>query len=201
MAGRAYCISNLPTGLVPSSSVACLLSIFVYHQSPKKAAVPSSSKKEPAIVFICKYSQNSANSDQQKQKTCHVPSFLHKSAPPHIKGRRNGTKPSLTDILISLIPVCLRFQSAMTDTLSENWKQKTATSIILNVAVFGYIFMFSFSLKVKHIIRFLLSIRQRGTEITTILPFRTSQRGSSLNDCTFAAERAFISYFHHSSCG
>lgn len=28
MAGRAYCISSLPTGFVPSSSVACLLSIM-----------------------------------------------------------------------------------------------------------------------------------------------------------------------------
>ena len=27
MAGRAYCASSLPTGFVPSSSVACLLSI------------------------------------------------------------------------------------------------------------------------------------------------------------------------------
>lgn len=29
MAGKAYCSSNLPTGLVPNSNVACLLSLSI----------------------------------------------------------------------------------------------------------------------------------------------------------------------------
>jgi hypothetical protein len=41
MAGRAYCQSNLPMGFVPSSSVACLLSIKIF-----------------LFIYVCKGSKN-----------------------------------------------------------------------------------------------------------------------------------------------